>query len=244
VICAQSAARVSGYRCAGSATLAARDSSFERAGSRHATVHHGALQQVLERRRPHRSFARRIFQYRDQAHALSRSRPAISTPSCVRCLASAARASAHRRCGEARLAGVPAPQARHGLREGAARRALLPEDSKPVRALDLVGRPQRQARVRQYRGPKRKIKDLGKLEAHDVDAALLAQLVYADELLAWINYEGASRTASSATPHRTHSISRRVFGHRSCGCDVVCPLPRRQRPGSSAYYLTSAPPEL
>jgi hypothetical protein len=41
---------------------------------------------------------------------------------------------------------------------------------------------------------KRKIKDLGKLKAHHVDAALLAQqeayYVYADELLAWINYEG------------------------------------------------------
>jgi hypothetical protein len=41
---------------------------------------------------------------------------------------------------------------------------------------------------------KRKIKDLRKLKAHHVDAALLAQqeayYVYADELLAWINYEG------------------------------------------------------
>jgi hypothetical protein len=41
---------------------------------------------------------------------------------------------------------------------------------------------------------KRKIKDLGKLKAHHVDAALLARqeayFVYADELLAWINYEG------------------------------------------------------
>jgi hypothetical protein len=41
---------------------------------------------------------------------------------------------------------------------------------------------------------KRKINDLGKLKAHHVDAPLLAQqeayYVYADELLAWINYEG------------------------------------------------------
>jgi hypothetical protein len=41
---------------------------------------------------------------------------------------------------------------------------------------------------------KRKIKDLSKLRAHHVDAALLAAqeayFVYADELLAWINYEG------------------------------------------------------
>ena len=41
---------------------------------------------------------------------------------------------------------------------------------------------------------KRPIKDLGKLRAHHVDAALLeaqeAYFVYADDLLLWINYEG------------------------------------------------------
>jgi hypothetical protein len=41
---------------------------------------------------------------------------------------------------------------------------------------------------------KRKIKDLGNLKAHHVDAALLqaqeAYFVYADELLLWVNYEG------------------------------------------------------
>jgi hypothetical protein len=41
---------------------------------------------------------------------------------------------------------------------------------------------------------KRKIKDLSKLKAHHVDAALLAAqeayFVYADELLAWIKHEG------------------------------------------------------
>jgi len=44
---------------------------------------------------------------------------------------------------------------------------------------------------------KRPVKDLAKLKAHHVDAALLhaqeAYFVYADELLAWVNYEGRAR---------------------------------------------------
>jgi hypothetical protein len=44
---------------------------------------------------------------------------------------------------------------------------------------------------------RRRVKDLTKLKAHHVDAALLAAqeayFVYADELLAWINYEGRFR---------------------------------------------------
>jgi hypothetical protein len=44
---------------------------------------------------------------------------------------------------------------------------------------------------------KRRVEDLKKLKAHHVDAALLAAqeayFVYADELLAWINYEGRFR---------------------------------------------------
>jgi hypothetical protein len=44
---------------------------------------------------------------------------------------------------------------------------------------------------------KRPVRDLTKLQAHHVDAALLdaqeAYFVYADEYLAWINYEGQFR---------------------------------------------------
>jgi hypothetical protein len=44
---------------------------------------------------------------------------------------------------------------------------------------------------------KRPVRDFAKLKAHHVDAALLAQreayFVYADDLLAWINYEGRAR---------------------------------------------------
>jgi hypothetical protein len=44
---------------------------------------------------------------------------------------------------------------------------------------------------------KRPVKDLAKLRAHHVDAVLLdaqeAYFVYADELLAWVNYEGRAR---------------------------------------------------
>jgi hypothetical protein len=44
---------------------------------------------------------------------------------------------------------------------------------------------------------KRPVRDLQKLRAHHVDAALLnaqeAYYVYADEYLAWINYEGRAR---------------------------------------------------
>jgi hypothetical protein len=44
---------------------------------------------------------------------------------------------------------------------------------------------------------KRRVLDLTKLKAHHVDAALLeaqeAYFVYADELLAWVNYEGRFR---------------------------------------------------
>jgi hypothetical protein len=44
---------------------------------------------------------------------------------------------------------------------------------------------------------KRPVRDLMKLKAHHVDAALLAQqeayFVYADDFLAWVNYEGRAR---------------------------------------------------
>jgi hypothetical protein len=44
---------------------------------------------------------------------------------------------------------------------------------------------------------KRPVRDLTKLKAHHIDAALLdaqeAYFVHADELLAWINYEGRAR---------------------------------------------------
>ena len=44
---------------------------------------------------------------------------------------------------------------------------------------------------------KRPVRDLGKLKPHHVDAALLdaqeAYFVYADRLLAWVNYEGRAR---------------------------------------------------
>jgi hypothetical protein len=53
---------------------------------------------------------------------------------------------------------------------------------------------------------KRKVKALTKLKAHHVDAALLraqeAYFVYADDLLAWINYEGRFRDAKlRQNPH-------------------------------------------
>jgi hypothetical protein len=48
--------------------------------------------------------------------------------------------------------------------------------------------------VAKRKGP---VRDLTKLKAHHVDAALLdaqkAYFVYADELLAWVNYEGRAR---------------------------------------------------
>jgi hypothetical protein len=50
---------------------------------------------------------------------------------------------------------------------------------------------------------KRKIKDLSKLKAHQVDAAVLtaqeAYFVYADEFLGWINYEGQFRDRKLAS---------------------------------------------
>ena len=50
---------------------------------------------------------------------------------------------------------------------------------------------------------KRPIKDLSKLKAHHVDAALLeaqeAYFVYADEFLAWINHEGRFRDKKLGT---------------------------------------------